>query len=85
MLIKDLPQECDTERAENREFQVSRECRWFTPRYFNRWTLSGDRARYVLVDESSYGIVWSNVGFFILGHYIFFYDMWYLFKYRILG
>ena len=71
--------------AEEKEFQISRECGWFTSRFYDRRTLSGDRTRYVFVDEARYGIVWPNVGFFVLGHCIFFFSMFQLFKYRIIG
>lgn len=70
---------------ERKEFLVSRESRWFQVRFYNRRTLSGDRTRYVFVDESRYGIVWPNVIFFVLGHLVFFFAMYALFRYRILG
>lgn len=76
------PRELDQEK---KEFRISRESRWFSVRFYNRRTLSGDRTRYIFVDESRYGIVWPNVMFFILGHLVFFFAMFALFRYRILG
>jgi len=70
---------------EKKEYRISRECKWFSIRFFNRRTMSGDRTRYVFVDESRYGIVWPNVLFFIGGHLVFFFAMVQLFRFRILG
>jgi stearoyl-CoA desaturase (delta-9 desaturase) len=42
--------------------------KWFTVRFFKRRTLSGDRTRYIFVDESQYGLVATNVAFFVIAH-----------------
>lgn len=61
------------EDQEVRECEISREFKWFSVRFFNMRTLSGDRTRYLFVDESRYGVVPFNVAFFVLAHiaYIF--------------
>ena len=63
-------------KQEEREFNISREQGWFTVRFFSPRTLSGDRTRYLFVDESQYGIVPGNVAFFLIGHLCFAYCMY---------
>lgn len=57
---------------QEKEYAISREYQWFSVRFFDRRTLSGDRSRYLFVDESRYGIVVPNVVFFVLAHMAYF-------------
>lgn len=70
-------------RQEEQESYLSRKCGWFSVRYFNSVTPSGDRARYVFVNASQYGIVWGNVAFFIIMHWCFFYALQKIFEERL--
>lgn len=72
--VKELEQE-------SKEFAVSRELRWFTVRFFNNRTLSGDRTRYIFVSESQYGVVVTNVAFFVIAHIFYFISMILTLKY----
>lgn len=58
------------------ESKIARRCGWFSVRYFTPFTLSGDRARYIFVNASKYGIVWPNVAFFIIMHWAHAYALW---------
>lgn len=58
------------------EYSISRQCGWFSIRYFSQSTdPSGDNVRYIFVNSNKYGIVWPNVVFFLLMHACFFYAM----------
>ena len=70
---------------EAKEYRISRESKWFSIRFFNRRTLSGDRTRYVFVDESRYGIVVPNVMFFLISHLVLGFAIIQLFRFRIYG
>lgn len=50
---------------------IARKCGWFSVRYFQPLTLSGDQTRYIFVNASKYGVVWGNVVFFIIMHCLF--------------
>lgn len=67
----------------NRKSELLPEARWFTVSYWysnfkNRDKVQpGDeKARYVFVNASEYGIVWTNVLFFALGHIAAFYTIY---------
>jgi stearoyl-CoA desaturase (delta-9 desaturase) len=57
---------------EKKEFELSREYKWFSVKFYDRRTLSGDRTRYLFVDQSRYGIVVPNVIFFVFAHIAYF-------------
>jgi hypothetical protein len=62
------------------EQRTARQCGWFSVRYFEPLTLSGDQTRYIFVNASKYGVVWGNVSFFIIMHIAFTYGMYVLLR-----
>lgn len=60
------------------EEKVAKELGWFRIKYFG-----ATRARYVFVNAERYGLVWTNVVFFLLLHVYYAYGMYQLFAQKL--
>ena len=69
--ISPPPSSAYKSRQQEDEERIARECGWFAVRYFEPLTLAGDQTRFIFVNAAKYGVVWGNVAFFLIMHFLF--------------